>query len=185
MVRESFKVEEIMRKKVLAIVLVLIAVTSCSQQRKEPKGQAGYPGGAAVAISPEEMRMLEQAVKQSPKNAAAWTALGNALMDSNRFSEAVDAYQKALALDPKNVDVRVDMGTCLKNSGRPQLAVEEYRKAIKINPNHIYAHRNMGVVLAFDLKDKKEAVKEFEKYLELAPNAPDAGEIRQMVQNLK
>ena len=43
----------------------------------------------------------------------------------------------------------------------------------------------MGVVMAFDLKDKKEAIKEFEKYLLLAPNAPDAGEIRQRVQELK
>jgi tetratricopeptide (TPR) repeat protein len=184
-VTESFKVEEIMRKRVLVFVLVLIAATGCSQQRQEPKSPAGYPGGPAVLVSPEVMRALEQTAKQSPKNAAAWTAFGNALMDSNRYGEAADAYQKALALDPKNVDVRVDMGTCLKNSGRPQLALEEYRKASKLDPNHLFAHRNMGVVLAFDLKDKKEAVKEFEKYLALAPNAPDAGEIRQMVQNLK
>ncbi len=174
-----------MKKIFLAAVLVLIAAAGCSQQSQEPKGQAGYPGGPAAMISPEVLRTLEQTAKQSPKNAAAWISLGNALMDSTRYGEAVEAYQKALALDPKNVDVRVDMGTCLKNSGRPQLAVEEYRKAIKLNPNHLYAHRNMGVVLAFDLKDKKEATKEFEKYLELAPNAPDAGEIRQMVQNLK
>ncbi len=117
-------------------------------------------------------------------NADAWTALGNALMDSNRFGEAVDAYQKSLAINPKNVDVRVDMGTCLKNSGRPQLAVEEYRKAIKIDPNHRNAHRNMGVVLAFDLNDKKGAIREFEKYLELVPNAPDAADIRQTISAL-
>jgi Flp pilus assembly protein TadD len=185
MIQKSFKGEEIMRKKVLAIVLVLIAATGCSQQRTEPKGQAGYPGGTAVAISPEEMRMLEQAVKQSPKNAAAWIDFGNALYDSGRFGECADAYQKALALDPKNVDVRVDMGTCLKNSGRPQLAVEEYRRALKLNPAHIQVHKNMGLALAFDLHDKKAGASELEKYLELEPNAPDAGEIRQMVQNLK
>lgn len=179
------EVEGIMIKRVLIITLIFIAATGCSQQRQEPKGQAGYPGGPAAVISPEVMRMLEQTATQSPKNAAAWIAFGNALMDSNRYGEAADAYQKALALDPKNVDVRVDMGTCLKNSGRPQQAVGEYRKAIKINPDHVNAHRNLGVVLAFDLKDKKEAAREFEKYLALAPNAPDAGEIRQIVQNLK
>ncbi len=177
--------EGTMIKRVLVMALILIAATGCTRQRQEPKGRAGYPGGAAAVVSPEEIRLLEQAAKQSPKNAAAWIAFGNALMDSNRFGEAADAYQKALALDPKNVDVRVDRGTCLKNSGRPQQAVEEYRKAIRLNPNHVYAHRNMGVVLAFDLNEKKEAAREFEKYLELAPNAPDAGEIRQMVQKLK
>jgi cytochrome c-type biogenesis protein CcmH/NrfG len=174
-----------MKKTVVMIMLVLIAAAGCSQQRQEPKGQVAKPGGPAVMISPEEVRQLEQLAKQAPKNAGAWIVLGNALMDSSRFGEAVDAYQKALALSPKNVDVRVDMGTCLKNSGRPEKAVEEFRKAIQINPGHLYAHRNMGVVLAFDLKDKKGAAKEFEKYLELAPNAPDAGEIRQLVQNLK
>jgi cytochrome c-type biogenesis protein CcmH/NrfG len=174
-----------MKKTVVMIMLVLIAAAGCSQQRQEPKGQAGYPGGAVMMKSPEEIQQLEQLAKQAPKNADAWILLGNALMDSSRFGEAVDAYQKALALTPKNVDVRVDMGTCLKNSGRPQQAIEEFRKAIQINPGHLYAHRNMGVVLAFDLKDKKGAAKEFEKYLELAPNAPDAGEIRQLVQKLK
>jgi tetratricopeptide (TPR) repeat protein len=173
-----------MRKSIVLLALILVATIGCSNQREETKGQAGYPGGAPV-ISPEEMRMLEQTAQQSPKNAGAWIAFGNALMDSGRYGEAVDAYEKGLALDPKNVDVRVDMGTCLKNSGRPQKAVEEYRKALKINPNHVFAHRNMGVVLSTDLKDKKGGAKEFEKYLELSPNAPDAKEIRQTIQQLK
>jgi len=136
-------------------------------------------------ITPGEIKQLEQIASQSPKNADAWIALGNALMDSSRYAEAVDAYGKALALDPRNVNVRVDMGTCLKNSGKPQQALEEYRRAIKLNPNHLNAHRNMAVVLAFDLHNKKEAIGEFEKYLQLAPNAPDAAEIRQQIQQLK
>ncbi len=172
-----------MKKTVAVIVLVLIAAAGCSRQSQEPKGQAAYP--APVMKSPEEIKLLEQMAKQEPKNSAGWTALGNALMDSNRYTEAVDAYRKSLDLDPSNVAVRVDMGTCLKNSGRPKEAVEEYRKAIKINPNHVNAHRNLGVVLAFELRDNKGAVKEFEKYLELAPNAPDAGDIRRAVAQLQ
>ena len=174
-----------MIKKIVMMALLLVAAAGCNQQGQAPQGQAGYPGGAPAFISPEQMRMLEQTAMQSPKNAAAWVAYGNALMDSNRFGEAADAYQKALVLDPKNVDVRVDRGTCLKNSGRPQQAVEEYRKAIKINPNHLLAHRNLGVTLGYDLKEKKKAIREFEKYLSLSPNAPDAAELHQMIQDMK
>ncbi len=173
-----------MKKAVLMIMLVVVVAAGC-QQRQQPKSGQPVVPGAVPAISPGEIKQLEQIANDSPKNADAWIALGNALMDSSRFAEAVDAYAKALALDPRNVNVRVDMGTCLKNSGRPQQAIEEYRKAIEINPNHLNAHRNMGVVLAFDLKNKKEAVKEFEKYLQLAPNAPDAAEIRQQIDRLK
>lgn len=174
-----------MKKFFFIAVFVLVAVMGCNQQRQEQKGgQASFPG-APVMKTPEEIRQLEQLAKQAPKNPEAWAMLGNALMDSSRFSEAVDAYQKALALDSKNVNVRVDMGTCYRNSGRPKEAIEEYRKALKLDPNHINANRNAGVVLAYDLNDKKGAAKAFEKYLQLAPNAPDSAEIRQVVQSLK
>jgi cytochrome c-type biogenesis protein CcmH/NrfG len=173
-----------MKRTILFIVLVLVVVSGCDQRKDAAKGQAPMPG-APMMKSPEEIRQLEQLAKQAPKNAEAWIMLGNALMDSNRFSEGADAYGKALALDPKNVNVRVDRGTCLRNMGKPQEAVEEYKKALKIDPNHINANRNMGVVLTYDLNDKKGAIKAFEKYLEVAPAAPEAASIRQLLQELK
>jgi len=106
-------------------------------------------------------------------------------MDSSRFYEAIDAYQKALALDEKNVNVRVDLGTCYRSVGKPDKAAEEYRKAIAINPNHINAHRNLGIVLAFDLNDKKGAIKEFQEYLRLSPQAPDATQMGQLIEKLR
>lgn len=174
-----------MKKYIIILVLVAIAAAGCKQQRQEDKGQAVYPGGAVMMKSPDEIRQLEQIAKQTPKNPEGWIMLGNALMDSSRFAEAVDAYQKALDIDPKNTNVRVDMGTCMRNTGKPQQAIAEYRKALKIDPNHINAHRNMGVVLAFDLHDNKAAAAEFEKYLQLAPAAPDAAEIRKVIESLR
>jgi tetratricopeptide (TPR) repeat protein len=174
-----------MKKIVVSIVLILIASAGCSQQRQEQKGQGAYPSAAPQVVSPGEIKILEETAKANPKKVGAWTALGNALMDSRRFTEAIDAYQKSLDIDPKNVDVRVDMGTCYKNIGKPDMALEEYRKALKINPNHPYAHRNSGVVLAFDLHNKAQGIKEFEKYLEVAPNAPDAGQVRHTIEQLK
>ena len=63
--------------------------------------------------------------------------LGNTMMDTSRFNEAIDAYRKALGIDPKNVDVRVDMGTCYRNAGRPDMAVKAIQKALEINPKHL------------------------------------------------
>lgn len=167
-------------KKILVAVMVILSVAAC-KQKEEPKGQFS----TGPAVSQDDTKLLEDFVKKEPGNVEAWIKYGNALMDTKRFNEAVGAYEKALAIDPKNVDVRVDMGTCYRNIGKPDEAVKEYRKAIEIDPGHIMVHRNLGVVLADDLHNSAQAVKEFEKYLELAPNDPDAAQIRNLIQQLK
>ena len=175
-----------MRKSIVIAFAIMIGLAGCKQQQQKQTmdGPVAYPGGAPM-ISPDQVRTLEGLAKANPKNVDGWIALGNALMDTQRFGEAVDAYQKALAIDPKNVDVRVDMGTCYRGIRQFDKALAEFRKAMKINPNHLNAHRNSGVVLAVDLNRKAEAIKEFEKYLELAPDAPDAMQLRQSVKELK
>jgi tetratricopeptide (TPR) repeat protein len=166
------------------ILLFLLTITTFAcQQKEQPKAQSQPPVGQVQLQN--DLRNLQDIVQKDPNNLKAWIEIGNIRMDMSRFNEAIDAYQKALSLDPKNVDVRVDMGTCYRNIGKPDVALNEFQKAIEINPNHGMAHRNMGVVLASDVRDKAQAVKELEKYLQLAPNAPDADMIRAEIQRLK
>lgn len=170
-------------KRILIVCLAFFLLLANCQKKEEPKLRTPIPAGPVHGQN--EIMLLQEMVRQNPKNVSAWIKLGNIMMDTSRFHAAIDAYQKALELDQKNVDVRVDMGTCYRNIGRSDRAAEEYRKAIAINPRHLNAHRNLGVVFAFDLGDKKQAVKEFEEYLMLSPNAPDAYRIRQEIAKLK
>ena len=174
---------------ILLILITAVAFSGCKQQQGQwSQGQAGQNQVVtppAMIKSPQELQQLESLAKANPKNADAWSALGNAQMDAQRFAEAIISYQRSLEIDSKNVNVRVDMGTCYRGVGQPEKAVEEYRKGMKSDPRHAMAHMNAGVVLAFDLGRKAEGAKEFEKYLELAPNAPNAADIRQEIQKLK
>ncbi len=174
------------RTCVLIVLSTIMVVTGGCKQKTEEKSEVTYSQPTAPAAVPTvEIDMLQREAKMHPKSKDAWTNLGNALMDSQRFSEAIDAYQKSLALDPKNVDVRVDMGTCYRGVGKFDKAVEEYRKALAIDPKFPNGHRNLAVVLANDLRQNKQAIQEFQKYLELVPNAPDAAVIRQTIQQLQ
>ena len=169
-----------MKKYTLLFLLLVVVLAGC-QQKEEPKTQ---PSGGSIDAE-QDISALQDAVRKDPKNISAWTNLGNILMDSSRFGEAINAYQKVLDIDPKNVDVRVDMGTCYRRTGKPDIAVSEYRKALEINPNHLMALKNLGVVLEYDMKDNKQASQAFEKYLQAAPNAPDAARVEEEIRKMK
>lgn len=171
-----------MKRIAVVFVCVMVVLAAC-QQKEEPK--APFQAPPVQMAGQPDVKALQEIVQKEPANVKAWIQLGNILMDTGRFPEAIEAYQKALTLDPNNVDVRVDMGTCYRSIGKPDMAIKEYRKAMEINPNHPMARKNAGVVLAFDLKNNAEAVKEWEKYLQLAPNAPDAAGVRQEIERLK
>jgi tetratricopeptide (TPR) repeat protein len=172
---------KLLEKLLFACLCSLLLLASC-QKKEEPKVQAPYPSSPIYAE--DELKLLRNEVNQNPRNISAWTKFGNTLMDSHRYQEAIDAYQKALELDQKNVDVRVDMGTCFKYIGQFERAVEEYRKAITIDPRHVNAYRNLGVVLGFDLGNKKEAIKALEESLRLSPSGPDADNARKALTEL-
>ena len=172
-----------MKKIVGSMIMLLLVVTLGCKQRQEQKQQVTYTPAPAPMMM--QIDQLQQAAKMAPKNAQAWIELGNALMDMQRYGEAIDAYDKALALDPKNVPVLVDQGTCYRGIGKFDKAVEQYRKALKIDPRFPNGHRNLAVVLSYDLHNTKEGIKEFQKYLEVAPNAPDAESVRQTVRELQ
>ena len=172
-----------MKKFVVVAVVSFMALMAigCKQQEQKQQ-QLNYSPAAPPAQL--QFDQMEQAAKMAPKNAQAWINLGNALMDAQRFGEAVGAYEKALALEPKNVPVLVDQGTCYRGIGKFDKAVEQYRKALKIDPNFPNGHLNLGVVLGFDLNRKAEGIKEFNRYLELVPSGPGADSARQALNKL-
>ncbi|MDA8086899.1 MAG: tetratricopeptide repeat protein [Nitrospiraceae bacterium] len=176
-------------RKLLVLSLMIPASLLFACQKSGTSGQQGQAGQYGYAGSQvdadSQLRVLKVVVSQDPKNLRAWIDLGNAAMDSGRYKDAIDAYHAALKLDPKDLDVRVDMGTCYRNIGQSLKAVEEYKKVLAVNPNHAIALRNMGVVLAYDLHQKKEAVKMFKAYIKQSPSAPDAGAVRQEIAKIE
>ena len=171
------------KAKTISLLMVLVLVSSlagCQYRKPVPGTEGGAPSKAPINIPALEERALK-----SPDDVKSWIALGNGLYDTSRWQRAIDAYQKALALDPKNVNVRVDLGICYRNFGNTEKALEELRTAIAIDPNHKNARRNAGIVLAYDLKKPKEAIIEFEKYLELDPDGPDRDRIKEVINELR
>jgi tetratricopeptide (TPR) repeat protein len=170
---------------ITAIALALLAVGCKKEQESPPLVPHNLsPGGGSIVFN-DEIKTLERVIEKNPNDLSALIRLGNLHMDTQNFGEAVAMYERALEIDPKNNNVRVDMGTCYRYMGRSDIALENYRKAIEIDPNHPNAHLNSGVVLFDDMKKYPEAVKMFERFLEIEPNSERAAELRNLVEQLK
>ncbi len=169
------------RRGLGTLILIMILLSSSCKGDPPPVEESGHPRFSVDT----DIRNLQEVVGKSPDNLGAWIRLGNLLMDSGRFREAIAAYEKALELRPEDANVRVDMGTCYRNAGESERAAEEYRKALSFDPSNLQAHRNLGVVLAYDLGRTKEAIAELETYLRLSPDAPDAQKVRQAIKELR
>ena len=116
------------------------------------------------------MLTLEREVEKNPKNLAAWLELGNLYFDTNKFQDAVLAYNKYLNLNPNNPDVWTDLGVMHRRSGNPIEAISSFDKAIELNPQHEQARFNKGIVQIYDLGDRDAAVQTWQELVKINPN---------------
>ena len=63
-------------------------------------------------------------------------------------------------------------------------AEEEYLKALAMDPKDAGVHYNMAILYDDNFKDKKKAKLHYEKFLELAPEDPDAPKVREWLSSL-
>jgi tetratricopeptide (TPR) repeat protein len=125
-------------------------------------------------MTAEELEKLkaESAKAQKRTEAAAQVQAlfdeGGKLAEAGKNSEAIEAFQKALALDSQQADILANMAECYRKLGKLDEALEVYKKAIAINPNNGIFYTNMGVVLD-KMGKSAESLEAFKKASSLNP----------------
>ena len=80
--------------------LAAVTQTPTSESQGQPRPQSGLP-------SVEEMiQRLSARLEKNPKDGEGWRTLGWSYFNIGRFSEAGEAYAKAIELDPNNMEIR-------------------------------------------------------------------------------
>jgi regulator of sirC expression with transglutaminase-like and TPR domain len=103
------------------------------------------------------------------------------------FAQAARSLQSAVERNPQDAVSRYDLGRVLWAQGGAQNAeavLEHYAAAVQIDPTMAEPWRDIGVVF-YELRDMRRAGLALEKYLQLAPNAPEAPKIRAFLEVLK
>ncbi len=109
-----------------------------------------------------------RALAVTTDNWQAWAGLGDALSESGRPAEAVEALSRSLAIRPGNAVAWNGLGVALGQLGRVADAVPRFQQAVQLDPGYADAWYNLGTALG-NLGQPVLAVQALEKAVALQP----------------
>ena len=127
---------------------------------------------------------LEKALKQRPKDYALLVNRAIALFRQKKFADADPLLRNAIKAKRDAALPRYYLGRCLTSLGRFDEAEKELRTAIELGGNEMKEAHRMLANLFLEKGQEERAVEELKTYLELVPNAPDAANLRKIIQQL-
>ena len=94
----------------------------------------------------ETLRFWRRTAEVSPKSARALRVYGQALIDRNRFREAIAPLQKSVKIYPVYDYAWVDLGIAQMQSGEAAAAETSLKRALRLNDENAEAHLALGVL---------------------------------------
>lgn len=86
--------------------------------------------------------------------------------------------------DPLRAEKSIEVGMYYFKKKNYDAAIDRFKEALTFKPNFARAH--LLIAQSHDKKkERPEAIAAYRKYLEIVPNAPDAGKVRQRIERLE
>jgi len=133
--------------------------------QKGANGQQGSGDSLASAVDEKialTTKLNEAEQKLSQKDKQRHTQAGD-------LSEVFGTYRE------KALKRHYNLAIIYENAGRYKEAAEEYEKTLQLSPDDADIHYNLAIVYDDHIQDNEKAVFHYHRYLELSPNAADAG----------
>jgi tetratricopeptide (TPR) repeat protein len=104
-----------------------------------------------------------------------WTHIlaGKLAFSAGRYTEAVEAFQKAIKVDPEKTAARVNLAAALAQLHKYREAITQLREVVRLAPENVTAHFNLGS-LHVNSGNYGEAIKHFQFVVEKNPEDSQA-----------
>jgi len=151
---------------------------------------AAARGAERTAFYEKSMENYQKALTMKADDASYHNNFALALANSGRVDEAQAELNKAAEIDPTNgARYFFNLGAVLVNRGDTQQAAAAFQKATEADPNLADAYFQLGIALmgqaTMDSAGKMQPApgtnEAFGKYLELAPDGPNAQAARDAI----
>jgi cytochrome c-type biogenesis protein CcmH len=135
------------------------------------------PGGIGSSSGMAGMAGMEMGAS-SPTNISSLLTQGRDAYERQQWSQAIEAFKKALAMDPNHPEAHTYMGLILGQTGHADGALMAFDRALSSNPNLPLALWGKGMVLYQTKQDLSGARQTLEKLVSLLPPGDDSSEIQ-------
>jgi len=143
---------------------------------------------AIVASDLEQWDVAKEAlnhlIELNPNDVVAYSQLIELAIRQGQGDEAERLLDSAPAELKNDPVTHYNLGVQHWNVGDAAGAARSFEKAVELDPTMVDAWRQLGLAEA-NLGENGKAVEHLKKYLELAPDAPDAAGLRQYVEKLE
>ncbi len=152
------------------------------------EGQEAMPGvapgdGCQMENCDVDRPKLEARLAANPNDLEALTALGSCDLDMGSREQGVDRLKQAATLATGRDDL-LKVGVALQRAGEADLAIASFEKGLVAAPKDPELLYRAGLV-AFHNQGKNEAaIGYWRRYLDAAPNAPNAEIIRRAIETM-
>lgn len=156
-----------------------VAAPAAAATTAQPAANQDSAQPAPTPLDEARAAALASTAQRNPNDEATRVQLANLYFDAERYQEAVDWYQQALAINPKDINASTDLGIAYYYMNQPDRALAQFDKSLAINPKHAKTLLNVGIVRAFGKQDLRGAADAWQRALEAAPPGSDEAKAAQ------
>ncbi|MDX1643602.1 MAG: tetratricopeptide repeat protein [Thermoanaerobaculia bacterium] len=154
-----------------------------------PELGAAYNGLATIYLEDEQydraLEMADRLLEVDPGNAEALGIRYEVYRRQGDEEKMEAALEELQASDPERiVDAYYKQGTLLFENGEAEEAVEAFQRVLRADPDHPRANYQLGRCY-LSLNRLEEARTHLERFVELAPDDPEAPSAREMLSYLE
>lgn len=121
------------------------------------------------------LAIYSEANYKTPNNTEVIFKMGFALVEQERYDEAIEAFYSALRLDDNNPAIYQALASAYRKSGDLEKAKYNLDAALLINDTNPITYYNYGNLLV-DMQNTEDAKEMYNKALELNPEFTEAKE---------
>jgi len=135
-----------------------------------------------ATVPPEVQSALagpQATAEADPGSAQSQFELGNAFYQAGQWTQAVEAYKKAIEIDPSYQAAYANLGATYYQQLQFDLAASQYEKALELNPQDGESAYNLGAIYLQqaltgsdqpDVATLNQAIEQIQNALKISPN---------------